>query len=531
MSKEYDVVVAGGGHYGLTAAGYLAKAGLNVCVVERREYVGGGTVTREVTLPGFKQDIASTLHTLIQANPLIKNDELKLVSKYGLKYITSLPDDNVMLNVFGDGREMSTYFKNIEKTCTSIEKFSKKDAESYFKFYQYASGVSEMMLGTMFSPPPSFGTLLSTLEQMGDEGRELLRLLLISAMDLADEWFESDEMKISIARMANELCNSPHEKGSAVIAFLDIPLMQSYGWALPQGGSGVLAEKLEQCVKGLGGTIRTSSTVKSIKIQDGKAKGVILGTGEEIIAKKAVVSSLSVKQLYLQMVDEKWLPKDFRHKVRRLKQSPWVGFLSVYALNNAPHWKFDEGNRSFMLFVNPTNSLREYLKIEEDFKAGITRTDVPVVVCQTRVDPTRAPQGKHTLYVYHLEPYHLQGGATRWDEIKEEVADGLLQTVRNLTTNMGDENILGRFVESPLDFERHNPAWEKGDFYGLGGYLEQSFSLRPLPGWNYKTPVERLYMCGPCTPPGGAVSGGSGRAVAQVIMEDLGIDFDKVASR
>ena len=290
-------------------------------------------------------------------------------------------------------------------------------------------------------------------------------------------------------------------------------------------------EKLEQCIKSLGGTVRTSSTVNSIKIEDGKAKGIVLETGEEITAKKAVISSLSVKQLFLQMVDEKWLPKDFRHKVRRLKHARWGGFLSVYALNNAPKWKADEGNRAIMLYINPTNSLEEYLKIEDDFKAGITHTGGPIVLCQTCLDPTRAPEGKHTLYLYHLEPYHLQGGAARWDEIKEEVADGLLQAVRNLTTNMGDENILGRFVESPLDLERHNPAWEEGDFLGIGNSLEQS-AFRPLPGWgNYRTPVERLYMCGPCTPPGGGVNGGSGRAVAQVVMENLGIDFTKVASR
>ena len=416
MSKEYDVVIAGGGHNGLIAAGYLAKAGLNVCVVERREYVGGGVVTREVTLPGFKQDIASVDQALIQPSPLIQNDELKLVSKYGLKYIKPSSENPTLLSAFGDGRSWSMYYKNIEKTCASIEKFSKRDADSYYKLYQYSSGVSGMMMGGMFSPPPPFGALISALEQMGDEGQELLRIFLISAMDLLDEWFESDEVKMVFARLCHEMCQSPYANGSALVPFLSISMLTNYGSAIPQGGAGVLCEKLEQCIKALGGTIRTSSTVNSIKVEEGRAKGVVLENGEEVTAKKAVISSLSVKQLFLQMLDEKWLPKGFQHKVRRLKHGKWGGFLSVYALNNAPDWKVEEANRAFMLFAHPTNSLVEYMKVENAFKAGITDTGEPIVVCQTRFDPTRAPEGKHTLYLYHLEPYHLQGGASRWDE-------------------------------------------------------------------------------------------------------------------
>ena len=149
------------------------------------------------------------------------------------------------------------------------------------------------------------------------------------------------------------------------------------------------------------------------------------------------------------------------------------------------------------------------------------------MVCMTQFDPSRAPEGKHTLYLYHYEPYNLKGGAARWDEIRQEVADGILKALQDHTTNMGEENILGRWISSPLDFERINPAFIQGDHGHIGRYIYQALGNRPIPRWNYKTPVEKLYMCGPGTHPGAGICGG-GRAAVQVVMADLGIDFEKV---
>jgi phytoene dehydrogenase-like protein len=157
---------------------------------------------------------------------------------------------------------------------------------------------------------------------------------------------------------------------------------------------------------------------------------------------------------------------------------------------------------------------------------------MPMMVVATLFDSTRAPQGKHTMYLYHYEPYNLKdGGAAKWDKIKQEVANGILETLRRHTTNMGAENILGRWIHTPLDIERYNPSFVHGDIGHLGAFVTQFFGNRPLPGWGkYKTPVKKLYMCGSSTHPGGAVTGG-GRAAVQVIMEDLGIDFRKVIAK
>jgi phytoene dehydrogenase-like protein len=134
--------------------------------------------------------------------------------------------------------------------------------------------------------------------------------------------------------------------------------------------------------------------------------------------------------------------------------------------------------------------------------------------------------------ILNLSPYELKdGGTAGWDKIKEEIADGLLENMRNHTTNMGNENILGRWIASPIDYEKLDPAFVNGDGMHLSMHISQLFGNRPLPGWNYKTPVKKLYMCGSSTHPGGTLTGASGRIISQMVMEDLGIDFKKIAAK
>jgi phytoene dehydrogenase-like protein len=187
-------------------------------------------------------------------------------------------------------------------------------------------------------------------------------------------------------------------------------------------------------------------------------------------------------------------------------------------------------DRTFFVEIAPFTE--DFLRAFEEYAYGIPNSRIPVIGVASLADPTRAPEGKHTMYLYHYEPYNLRnGGPGKWDTIKEEVADAILETVRNFTTNMKDENILGRYIISPVDIERINPAMVSGDVMHIGAFLSQYFSNRPLPGWgNYRTPVKKLYMCGGSTHPGAGVSGG-GRTAVQVVMEDLGIDFKKVITK
>jgi phytoene dehydrogenase-like protein len=171
--------------------------------------------------------------------------------------------------------------------------------------------------------------------------------------------------------------------------------------------------------------------------------------------------------------------------------------------------------------------MEEYRRYFDNLLYGIPGHN-PLIVCQTVHDPSRAPKGKHTLYFYEYAPYNLkEGGPEQWDAVRESYADSIMEFYRRYTTNMGPENIIGRWIESPVDLERHNPSFMEGDFAQLGCYLEQNMGNRPLPGYNYATPIDKLWMCGPGTHPGSGVTGG-GRAAAQAILEGLGIEIESV---
>ncbi|MFC1965200.1 phytoene desaturase family protein [Chloroflexota bacterium] len=526
MAKnEHDVVVIGAGHNGLVVAAYLARAGLDVCVVERQDIVGGAVATREVTGPGFKQEIGAIMHIMIQTNPLIRNDELGLISKYGLKYIEHDPQLAV---VYPDQRAL-IFYKDMDKTCESIAQFSKKDAEVYPKFCKEMSEIARVADVSRFSPPPPFGRLFSILDQ-SEEGQEYIRVMLSSCQDIAQEWFESEQMINAVTRFASEAQIGPGQKGTGVYALATILFHESPA-GIPLGGSGQLSEALAACIRDDGGQIRLSSPVKAIKVEKGEAKRVVLENGEEIAAKKAIISNLNVKQLFLQMLEPEVLPPDFPQRVKRIAPSSFSTMLQAFALNEAPKFKAGgDVNKSVIVQTNPW--MEDYLRSFEELTYGIPQVSMLWTGIATVADPSRAPEGKHTLYLSQYQPYNLkEGGAAAWDEIRQKVADDVLDEFRRFTTNMGPENILGRWIASPLDLERYNPALVEGDYHHIGAFPTQWLSNRPLAGWgNYRTPVEKLYMCGASTHPGGGVSGG-GRAAVEVIMEDLGIDFDKVVGK
>ncbi|MFC2067646.1 phytoene desaturase family protein, partial [Chloroflexota bacterium] len=503
------------------------KAGLDVCVVEKQDKVGGGVITREVTLPGFKHDLGSTIHAHMMANPLISNDELGLKSKYGLSYIKTQGPQMAML--FPDGEAIILY-PNIDKTCECIEKFSKRDAEAYPKFCQATASILEAVNIAAYSPPPSLGTLISFLEA-SEEGREYLRVILSSPLDIAEEWFESEQMKMLICGMAGTMIVWPWEKGTGVYV-CGLSHIHKVGASIPQGGAGALSEALEECIKDNGGTIMTLNQVNKVKVDEGKAKGVILNNGDEIKAKNAVVSCVNVKQLFLDMLSSEELPPSFQEKVGRIKHSAFAGMRMHIAVKESAKYIIG-GDLNETLFVNIyPSSLEKFLRIFEGYAHGIPSSRMPSLSSLTLADPTRAPKGKHTFGIHHHEPYSLRNsGSGNWDEMKQNITNDFLKTVRMHTINMGDDNILDKWISSPLDYERENPAMICGDTHHIGSSLSQSFGNRPIPGWHhYKTPIKKLYMCGASTYPTGGVSG-SGRIAVQIIMEDLGLDFRKVVAK
>ena len=524
MAKTYDCIVAGGGHNGLTVACYLAKAGLSVCVVEANDKVGGAVISREgLTAPGFISDPCSTQHHIAQFSPTLMQDELGLISKYGLKYIYPPIQESI---VFEDGSTFNIYL-DVDRTCQEIaKKYSEHDAEAYRKFYNWASFGVDTIVAGFFNPAPTYGLYASMMDS-SEESRELLRASRMSCYDMLNEWFECDKVKIGMLRWMSEIMVNPRTAGTGVTAFTFIGLGHKFpGTGMPEGGSGRLSETMEMFLKDNGADIMLNSKVKEFIIESGEAKGVRLESGEEIYAKKMCVADLHMKQVFPNMVNGAELPEGFQHKVDRLRHAPYMAFQQSLALNEAPKFTFEDDacNEAFFVEFAPS-TLLEFNRMFDNLEYGIPGI-APLVSVPTIHDPTRAPEGKHVMYLYEYAPYKRADGID-WDDCREEFAQEILDYVRRFTTNMGDENIIGKWIMSPKDLERMNPAMIHGDIGHIGSYAEQMMGDRPLPRYNYETPVENLMMCGPSTHPGCGVTCG-GRAAATAILEKLGIMIEDI---
>lgn len=525
MSDKYDYVIAGGGHNGLVAACYLAKAGLNVCVVERNEKVGGGVWSGEETIPGFIHDTHSVAHTMLQANPLLQNDELGLLSKYGLKYVNPGP---MTAAIYDDGTVLE-FYTDLERTAQSIAKISPRDGEAYLRFNKEVFQMLDMLVMGMFSVPPAAGMQTAMLDA-SPEGREVMRMQSISSWDLICEWFEHPKIRIALARYASEAMTNPFDNGTGFGFYIILPFMHKYGSGIPVGGSGSLATALEKCLLDLGGTIKVSSTVKEIKLSGQDATGVILEDDQEILAGKGVIANLHVQQVFPDMVPGVELPALYERSVKNVKFSSIQPMVIHLALNEEPKYKIGDSVDPFFWIERSHSHVQEFAQAFRDMEYGLPRRDFAAYVGQHKVDPSRVPAGKSAVHIYAFAPYDLKdGGPAMWDEIGEEVTEGFLGDLRELTTNMTSDNIIGRNIVTPLDMVRHNPSMIKADIGHMGLYNWQLGGNRPVPGWGqYKTPVNKLFMSGASTHPGSGVTGGSGRNVAHVILEELDIDFDKI---
>ncbi len=523
MAETYDVVIAGAGHNGLTVGSYLTKAGLNVCLCERNDMVGGGVISRELAAPGFIGDPCATIHHLAQYSPTILNDELGLKAKYGLEYL--YPEVQMCIH-FTDGTTLGIY-RSMEATCNSIAKYSQRDAERYREFTSMAQqGVTTIVQG-FYSPAPGFGMFASMMDS-ADESRELLRTMMVSVQDVVDEWFEHPKVRIALTRWVSEIMVNPSTKGTGVMLFVMLGLAHMQpGGGMPVGGSGRLSQCMESYIKDNGGTVKLNSEVVEFIVQNGECKGVRLASGEEIMGTKMVIGDLNIQNVFPGMVGDTELPPMFTKRVQRLKHS-FSAFNQSLALNEAPQWKCDDPDlgQAFLAEFAPCD-YEEYQRYFFDLEHGVP-AHFPLVSVQSVHDPSRAPEGKHVMYFYEYAPYNLaDGGAAHWDDIREEYAQSMIDFVKPYITNLDESNIIGQYIQSPLDLERLNPQFVQGDFGGLGSFLDQFMGNRPLPGYNYVTPIDNLMLCGPSQHPGSGCSCG-GRAAAVAVLEKLGIGIDSV---
>lgn len=521
---QYDVVAMGAGHNGLVAAAYLAKAGKKVLVLERQHWPGGGVVTREINTPGYKHDTHSIAHVIIQANPMITEDELGLMSKFGLEYRVS---DKPAVSIFPGNETLITY-RDIDRTCAGIAKFSQRDAEAYRRFANQSMAMLPMFVAGMFSPPVPFGPFMATLDS-SEEGREIVTTMGRSALEVVNGLFEDDRVKMHLLKLISEHSQLPDDLGTGLEVFLMPGFMHGYGVGVPVGGSGKLTEALVKCIEANGGEVRCNAEVTKIKVSGGKASGVVLSDGEEFDARDAVIGSMH-PHLLGKFVDGIAEPV-LRH-ARQVTLAHFTLFCSWYDLKKRTEFRAgDEIAASPFIEMLTSDRMSDFL---DDF-AALRRRRLPerpllTGVDQTHADPTRAPEGGGTLYSTVMVPYEIEGkGAAYWNEIKEAEADKHLRYYRNYISNLTDDNILMRSSASPLEVESSSPnSFVRACIGGCASFHYQTGSHRPNADLGqYTVPgIDGLYLVGPALHPGGGVMGG-GRATAVKMFDDLGIDFDK----
>ena len=525
MTNTYDVVAMGAGHNGLVAAAYLAKAGKKVLVLERKAWPGGGVVTRELNTPGYWHDEHSSVHIMIQGNPMIRRDELGLQGQFGLKYQYGTP----YAMIFPDQSTLIAH-QDLDRTCEGIAKISARDAETYRRFAKRAMGMLPMFGAGMYAPPTPMGTFYSMLDS-SEEGREVLDAMQRSSLEFANQSFESEKIKIWLLRLISENLQLPDELGTGFGLFLMPGLMHGYGVSQPVGGSGKLSESLVRCIEHHGGEVRCNSEVTKILSSGGRASGVRLSSGEEFKARDAVIGAIHPHRLRA-FIDG--VPEPVLGRAERSTLASFSIMVSHYDLKErAQFYAGEEAARAIMLEFMSSHTLAEMLDDFDALKRGRISERVLIAGGDESInDPSRVPPGRGLFHGITFAPYNLeQGGAARWDEIAEQMGDRSLQAYRKFVKNLTGDNIIKRTVVTPLDHARNMPnSMVGGDVHGVAPFFYQTGGHRPTPDLaQYTVPgVERFYLVGPFLHPGGGVYG-AGRATAMRMFEHFGMDFEQVA--
>lgn len=522
MSETYDIVTIGSGHNGLVAAAYLAAAGKRTLVLERNAWFGGGVVTRELTLPGFRHDQHSMAHIFIQGNPLLLNDELGLKSRQGLEYV--FPDPP-MMSVFEDGATLALS-RDRERSCAEIAKFSQNDADAYRRLAEEAAGYMPMLLSSLYTAPAPLGATYALMDQ-SREGRELWRKMQMSLHDLLCDTFEHDKVRMHFARIAGENLISPDEKSTAFGVYVFVGFLEAYGFGVAVGGAASLTDALIASIRENGGDVLASSDVARVMVRNGRAAGVETTDGRTYLANDAVIGALHPHDLG-RMVEG--LDAEVVHAAERTQISE-VACITVHAALDSPlRFRAGDDVRAVMIELLPEryDTLR---KSFDNLRYG-EFSEYPLigVGSLSTFDPTRAPEGKATMHAWDYVPFRRADGRS-WDDGKPEYVERMLEHMSGFIENVPGD-VLAFHSDSPLDMERTSSSFRRGDLHGIASTTYQYGAHRPTPdlGQNVVPGCDRLYLVGPFQHPGGGVFG-AGRAAAIRVFDDIGLDFAKVGAR
>jgi len=509
---NYDVVVVGGGHNGLVASFYLARRGLKVAVVERREFVGGASVTEELW-PGIKVSTGAYVLSLLRQRII---DDMNLTGN-GLHVYNKDPGLFLPLG----GKKHLFVWNDVKRTEKEIEKFSKRDSSSYGKWVRFWDSFYEMADFFMLNPPVSLsevGDLLYRFKGSVDEETLTMigRTFLQDARSFLDEFFESDEIKSALIEdSVVGTFASPSTPGTAyVLAHHVIGEVNGIKgmWGYVKGGMGGVTSAMAKAAMSVGVDVITSTEVEEILVKDNAVTGVKTRDGR-IINSKVVLSNADPKTTFLKLVKD--VESDVTRRISALK-SRGVSFKVVGYTEELP----DFGNGTSL---GPEHVASELIMPNVDYieKAydeartlGYSREPWLSINFQTSVDPTVAPAGKHVFSIFgQYLPF-----SNKLDDMKEKIADITIGKIREYAPNFKPVKYE---VITPLDIKRRFGIWE-GNIFHIDMTPDQLYVFRPTVGMSrYRTPIKGLYLCGSGAHPGGGVTGAPGYNAAHAVLEDL----------
>jgi phytoene dehydrogenase-like protein len=528
--QKTDVIIIGAGHNGLVCAAYLARAGRRVLVLERRELVGGCAVTEEIW-PGYHVSTASYLTSLLQER-VIRDLELE---RFGYRVDAK---DPAFFSPFPDGRYLFMW-QDRDKTLAEIAKFSRHDAQVFPAYEDHLERLSQVVESLLLTTPPEFppqglGDFVDYLKlaakMRGLSPKDIVGLVKIftqSAVEFLDEWFESGEIKVTLATDAVIGANGgPRSAGTAYILLHHV--MGSVAghrglWGFVRGGMGAVSNAIAASARSRGVEIRTNAGVEHIKIVNGRVRGVVLGSekdgGEEIEA-DLVVSNLTPQLTFLHLIESRDLPPEFLSSIRNYRSEGTSCKINL-ALSGLPNFTALPGaegpQHRATMHLCPT---LEYIeRAWDDAKYGQpSQSPLLELTVPTMYDPTLAPAGKHIMGIFiQYAPYTLRDST--WDELREPFAYRVFDLIEEYAPGFRDL-IIDKQVLTPLDLERRFGLTGGNIFHGEMS-LDQMFVMRPVAGSaRYSTPIRGLYLCGSGTHPGGGVMGAPGYNAAHQILKD-----------
>ncbi|HEY9443790.1 MAG TPA: NAD(P)/FAD-dependent oxidoreductase, partial [Gemmatimonadales bacterium] len=518
-----------GGHNGLVTAAYLARAGVKVLVLERREVLGGACVTEEVW-PGYKVSTAAYVNSLLRPE-IIRDLELK---RHGFQM---LPRNPSSFTPFPDGRSL---LLGPDKALThrEVSKFSAKDADALSKYEAMLERVADFLEPTLVQTPPNPWSLrpgnlvqLARLGlaflKLGHDGQKAVEILTGAATPILDRWFESEQLKVTLATDAIiGAMASPSMPGTAYVLFHHV-MGECDGargvWGYVRGGMGGISNAIAAAAREKGAEIRTNAEVAKILVKDGAVRGVALADGTEILAPR-VASGVDANVTFLKLMSAGDLPADFVQAVRHIDYASASCKINI-ALSELPDFTALPGTapgpqHRGTIHISPT---MEYIeRAYDDAKYGYpSKQPIIEATIPSVLDDTLAPPGKYVMSMFtQYFPYKLAPGL-QLEEEKEKYADRCFEMMERFAPNFR-RAVIHRQVLSPADLERRFGLTGGNIMQGVMSLSSLSF-MRPVPGYaDYRTPVRGLYLCGAATHPGGGVMGACGYNAAREIRRDLG---------